>query len=101
MEIKNMNKVNSDGKVKAFFTLRTPKMDINDMKLIEGKDGQLYSMTPSREYLDKKSQTKKYQSIVYITDETLRNQITELARQEYYKGATPGAASPLDEDIPF
>lgn len=98
MNIKFMRKVNSGSKVKAFFTLDTPKVDYNDFKLVEGKDGQLYAMSPSTEYEHKG--VKKFKSFVYIKDEGLRDRITQLAREEYFRGQTPDSQAP-DNDIPF
>lgn len=98
MNIKFMRKINSGSKVKAFFSVDTPKVDYNDFKLVEGKDGKLYAMPPSTEY-EHKGQ-KKYKSFVYIKDDELRNKITELAREEYFRGQTPESAN-VDEDIPF
>jgi DNA-binding cell septation regulator SpoVG len=99
MKIANLKKLNGDSKVKAFFSVQTPKMDINDFKLVEGKDGKLYAMPPSKQY-EHKGETK-YSSIVYITDDSLRDKITELAREEYFRGQMPENDVTPDDDIPF
>ena len=94
MIIKNLHRLNGDSKVKAFFSVEWPgKLTINDCKLVEGKNG-IFAAMPSREYVDKKTNEKKYQSIVYVEQELL-NKISQAARQAYSPDESTGA------DIPF
>jgi DNA-binding cell septation regulator SpoVG len=96
MQVKFLRKTDS-GNLKAFFELHTPKMIIRDCKLMEGRDGNLFATMPSRKYTDKKDNQEKWVDIVRITDEALKTKITELARQEYFRGATQQQS----DDIPF
>ena len=101
MIIKGMRTLNGDSKIKAFFSVEYPgHMTINDCKLVEGKNG-LFAAMPSRQYDDKKTGEKKYQSIVYV-EQDLLNKISNAAREEYGRltGATKPAQSDND-DIPF
>jgi DNA-binding cell septation regulator SpoVG len=96
--IKNMRKLNGDSKVVAFFSVEWPgKMEINDCKLVAGQHG-LFAGMPSREYIDKQTNQKKYQSIVYL-EQDLLNRVSQAAEAEYNKGNEPKQA-PTD-DIPF
>jgi stage V sporulation protein G len=100
MIIKGMRLLNGDSKVKAFFSISWPgKMDVNDCKLVEGRNG-LFAAMPSREYLDKKTGQKKYQAIVYVEQDFLEK-ISAAAQEEYSRltGAQPNL--PQDDDIPF
>jgi stage V sporulation protein G len=100
MIIKGMYLLNGDNKTKAFFSVEWPgKMTINDCKLVEGKNG-LFAAMPSREYLDKKSGQKKYQSIVYV-EQDLLNKISITAQEEYSRLVGPKQPLPHDDDIPF
>lgn len=95
MIIKNMKKLDNGSKVKAFFTVSFPgKMDINDCKLVEGRNG-LFAAMPSREYIDKKTNEKKYQSIVYV-EQDLLDKISRAAKDAY----SPSSGGP-EGDIPF
>lgn len=94
MEIKNLRRIDK-GSLKAFFTLSTELVDYNDWSLKEGRDGNLYADTPAREYVTSKGE-KKWSKIVYIKDATLRDRITDLAKQAYF-----GADAQSNEDIPF
>jgi DNA-binding cell septation regulator SpoVG len=94
MKIKNMRKISGDSKVKAFFSVEWPgKMTINDCKLVEGRNG-LFAAMPSREYVDKKTNKKIYQSIVYV-EQDLLDKISRAAATSYYPEFKP------DDDIPF
>ena len=95
MEIKNLRKIDK-GTLKAFFTLSTDTLEINDVKLMEGRDGQLYAAMPQKEYMS--NGQKKWSNIVYIKSRDLLDKIGELARKEYGQGKGPG--KPPD-DIPF
>ena len=95
MIIKNMRPLTGDSKVKAFFSVEWPgKMTINDCKLVEGKNG-IFAAMPSREYVDKKTNEKKYQSIVYV-EQDLLDKISRAAKDAY----SPSSGSP-EGDIPF
>lgn len=92
MEISNMRKVNY-GKLRAFFRVTWPgKMEVNDFKLIEGNNGELFCRPPDRQY--EKDGEKKWAPIVSILDENLRQKITDAARAEYY-------GDQHQEDIPY
>ncbi len=106
IEIVGMNKVNKEGSsLKAFFDLNLREaptvepLTIYGLKLMEGRDGNLWSAWPSREYNDKQS-NKKWQSIVRHEDKALMERITEVARA-VYSGAVPPKSKPKDENIPF
>ncbi len=95
MIIKNMRPLNGDSKVKAFFSVEWPgKMTINDCKLVEGTNG-IFAAMPSREYVDKKTNQKKYQSIVYV-EQDLLDKISRAAKDAY--SPSPGVP---EGDIPF
>jgi stage V sporulation protein G len=94
MNIKGMRKLDGDSKVKAFFSVEWPgKMTVNDCKLVEGVNG-LFAAMPSREYIDKKTNQKKYQSIVYVEQDLLAK-ISQAAREAY------SPAESNSDDIPF
>ena len=96
IEITNLRKVNQ-GKLRAFFSVTWPdKMTVNDMKLMEGNDGQLWAATPSREYVNKDGE-KKWAPVVKIIDTALAQRISEAARQAYFGEVKPES----NEDIPF
>jgi|WetSurMetagenome_2_1015567.scaffolds.fasta_scaffold344291_2 DNA-binding cell septation regulator SpoVG len=98
MEIKNLRKIDK-GVLKAFFTLSTDHLEINDVKLCEGRDGKLYAAMPQKEYLS--NGQKKWSNIVYIKSRDLLDKIGELARQEYFKGQEPENQGIPESDIPF
>lgn len=100
MEIKFMRKVDNFGTLKAFFEVHTPKFIIRDCKLVMSKEGVLFASMPSKEYTDRKTNQKKWQGIISITDEDLRNKITDLAREAYGPVSEPESEAPTD-DIPF
>ena len=83
MEIINLFKVNNGGKLKATFTVETPKLSIRDFKLVEGENGELWAAPPSRTYQDRKTGQTKWVNIVSITDVDLLNQISLKARAIY------------------
>jgi DNA-binding cell septation regulator SpoVG len=92
MKIKNMRRV-SLGKTVAFFSVEWEgQMVINDMKLIQGANG-VFAATPSRKYLDKKTNTEKWTPIVFFELDLLEK-VTKAAQAEY------GGEMPSD-DIPF
>ena len=96
MNIKNLRRVDNFGKVKAFFSVEWPgQMTINDMKLVEGRNG-LFCSAPSKEYVDKKTNEKKYQSIVYF-EQDLLDKISKAAAAAY----SPNNSPEQDSDIPF
>lgn len=106
-EIKNMRQVNGCGTLKATFTAAFTALELNDCKLIEGRDGLFFS-PPSRSY-DKDGQ-KKYANYFYFTDEGLRREIEDAAKGEYAKiagrssqGQQRSEEPPFDPhgDIPF
>lgn len=99
MNIKNLRKVENCGKLKAFFSVEWDgKMTVNDCKLVEGKNG-LFAAMPSKEYLDKKTNQKKYESIVYA-EQDLLNKISRMAQAEYER--LSGKREPAqEEDVPF
>lgn len=88
MEIKNLRKIDK-GFLKASFTLSTDTLDINEMLLKEGRDGNLYADPPAKEYIS--NGQKKYSKIVYFKKQELLDRISELARQEYFRGKTPNS----------
>lgn len=93
MKIKDFRKV-SLGKTLAFFSLEwDDDLTINDMKIVEGRNG-IFVSAPSREYLDKKTNQKKWASIVYIGQDVLEK-INKMAQEEY------GEVSKQEPDIPF
>jgi DNA-binding cell septation regulator SpoVG len=101
MKIVNLYPNKANGKVKAFFSLEWPeKMVIRDCKLIEGNNGELFAVMPSRQYTDKKTGDQKWTSIVQILDDALLEKISVLARQEY-EVKTGTSSSSSDESIPF
>jgi len=94
MKIKNMRKLSNGSKVVAFFAVEWEgKMTVNDCKLIAGTNG-LFAGMPSREYIDKKTNEKKYQSIVYV-EQDLLDKISRAAQAAYSPDTSP------DDDIPF
>ena len=101
MKINNMRLVNGTGKTQAFFSAEYAEdFVVNDCKLIEGKNG-LFASTPSREYIDKKTNEKKYQPIVYLGQERLKA-LTAAAREEYDRLTGGQQSTPQDDsDIPF
>ena len=95
MKVKNMQKVNKpDSSTKAFFSVETKNFDINDMRLVAGKNG-LFVSFPSREYTNKKGE-KKYQPIIWIKDTDFLKAINEEAVKIYN-----GDSKPNTDDIPF
>lgn len=100
MEIKNMRKIDK-GNLKAFFTLDTPTLEINDCKLMVGRDGQLYAAMPQSEYQSQGQ--RKWKNVVYIKNRDLLDKISNLAREEYSKINEPNFNdnTPPDNDIPF
>jgi hypothetical protein len=95
MMAKNMRKVDK-GNLKAFFTLDTPSLEINDCKLMEGRDSQLYAAMPQIEY--QSNGQRKWKNIVYIKDKTLLDRISAVAREEYFKETSPPVHI---DDVPF
>lgn len=95
MKIKNMRRVENMGTLKAWFSVEwSDEMTINDCRLVEGRSG-LFAAMPSKEYMDKKTGQKKYQSIVYLGPDLLKK-VCEAALAEY---GVP-TKNP-DQDIPF
>jgi stage V sporulation protein G len=101
MKIKYMRPLNGDSKTKAFFSVEWEgKMTVNDCKLVEGRNG-LFAAMPSRQYDDKKSGDKKYQSIVYLEQDLLLK-VSDAALEEYNRLTGKGDSTPQDDsDIPF
>ena len=98
MIIKNLRKIANAGKTVAFFSVEWPgKMTVNDMKLIQGNNG-LFAATPSRKYIDNKSNQEKWAPIVYL-EQDLLFKVSAAAEAEYYKGIE--SSPPPDSDIPF
>ena len=102
--VKNFKEYNS-GKMQGFFTLQIDDFDINDMKCMQGDDGNLWAAFPSRMYEDKDG-TKKYTNIVYIENEDRRKAFQKWVGGELKKiipvSETPQAGTPpMDDDIPF
>lgn len=95
MEIKNLRKIDK-GFLKASFTVSTNTLDINDMLLKEGRDGNLYADPPSKEYTS--NGQKKYSKIVFFKDRDLLERISEMARQEYFRDEPREQG---DQEIPF
>lgn len=83
MLIKNMRRIsNGNSKIKAFFSVEWPgKFTLNEFKLVEGEKG-IFIAAPSREYTDKTGK-KKYQPLVYLESEELRDKIQTAALQAY------------------
>ncbi len=106
VEIAGMNKVNKEGSsLKAFFDVNlrekpdTEPLTIYGLKLMDGRDGNMWASWPSREYIDKQG-AKKWQSIVRNEDKALMERITEAARG-VHSGAAPSKSKPKEEIIPF
>lgn len=100
MIIKNMRILNGDSKVKAFFAIEWEgKMTVNDCKLIQGTNG-IFAGMPSREYIDKKTSQKKFQSIVYL-EQDLLNKVSNAAKVEYERLTGDNQSSAPNGDIPF
>ena len=100
--------------IKASFTVAFQKLELNDCKLVQGKDGLFFS-PPSRKY-EKDGQTK-YVNFFWISNETLRKAIESSALEQMAKeqaktqqaasggasGGYPGQNIPLggEPEIPF
>ena len=78
---------NSKSKVKAFVSVEHEGITINDIKVIDGKDGLFISM-PTRSY-ESDGETK-YVNIVYVNDEDLFGDMTETVLKAYKKAVRKG-----------
>jgi len=84
----------------AFFSVEFPsKLTINDMKLINGTNG-FFAASPSKKYMDKKTNTEKWTPIVYIEQDLLQK-ISVAAELEYSGKTVKPSSSAPDDDIPF
>ncbi len=106
IEIASMNKMNKEGSsLKAFFDINLTEsptaepLTVYGLRLMEGRDGNLWSAWPSREYTDKQG-NKKWQPILRIEDKDFMQRITEAARA-VYSGTTPPKSTPKDKESPF
>lgn len=78
---------NPKGKVKAFASiiLEQGALTINDIRVIDGKNG-LFISLPTRPY-EEDGETK-YATIVYVSDENLYKEIEDCVLDEYEKATT-------------
>ena len=78
---------NPKGKVKAFasITIEQGALTINDIRVIDGKNG-LFISLPTRPY-EEDGETK-YATIVYVSDEKLYKEIEDCVLDEYEKATT-------------
>lgn len=82
MVISDLVRVNK-GKLRAFFTVEWPnKLRIRDCKLLEGEDGNLYALMPSKQYADRGGH-QRWSPVVEILDIKTLNKISEAARKVY------------------
>ena len=103
------------GNTKAFFTVLLGPIEINDVRLVDGKNG-LFVGFPSRKY-EHRTEGTKYADIVRLatnddgkrtkTAETIYNNILKAATEEYKRreGVEAGVTSSDDDedssDLPF
>lgn len=100
MNIKGMKPATNCGSVLAFFSIEWEgHMTINEVKLIDGKNGLFVGM-PQKEYTA--AGVKKYKAIVYL-EKALQEKVNAAAIEAYrLLGAAPAPASEPDySDIPF
>lgn len=83
MKVKVYPIPNPQGAVKAFASVDLDGLTINDVKIIDGKNGLFVSM-PTRSY-EVDGETK-YSQIIYISDEELYNSICDAVLAEYDRG---------------
>ena len=84
-EIKNMREARNCGSLKATFTAAFKALELNDCRLIEGRDG-LFFAPPSRQYENRDGETK-YANYFYVTDDRLKGDIEAEAIAVYEKMA--------------
>lgn len=109
VKILKMNKVNL-GKTRAFFTAAIGELEVEGLKLVEGKNG-MFVGWPSRSYESPKDGSTKWVNIVQTSNKKLQSEITEAAMAEYERreGAKVAAKTAdlsledetEDEDLPF
>lgn len=80
-----MFKLTNAGKLKATFTVDTPKVEFRNFKLLENDKGELWASPPTESYVDKKTNEKKWTYHYRFKDRVLLDKITDLAKQEYFK----------------
>lgn len=98
-EIKNWKPLDSNSKVKGFFTLEMGEIEINSMTLVEGPKGNFVSF-PQRSY--QKDGETKYQNIVWMPDKDRREAFQNWALEQLDKLVGVEKATPEeDEEIPF
>lgn len=109
VKIKRMTPLENSGKVKAFFAVSLGPLDIDDCRLIDGKNG-LFVGLPSKKATIKGEET--FVPIVSLSKGTdgaytasaakLANEILEAAKAEYARrGGEVESSSDEDDDLPF
>ena len=111
VKVKKMRPLENDGKVKAFFSISLGPIDIEDCRLIEGKNGFFVGL-PSKKvtlrsveeaYLPIVSLSKGSDGTFTASATKLATEILEAAKEEYERrgGTVPSGGLDEEDDLPF
>jgi DNA-binding cell septation regulator SpoVG len=114
VKVKRMRTRGATGALKAFFTVSLGPVDVEDMRLLENRDGELFIGFPSKK-ITKSDGTTSWFEIVRLskdgegnlspTAKEAKETILKLATEEYQRRmrepVTTTATGGVDDDLPF
>jgi DNA-binding cell septation regulator SpoVG len=113
VKVKRMRTRGATGALKAFFTVSLGPVDVEDMRLLENRDGELFIGWPSKKITKGDDGTTSWFEIVRLAKDgegnlspaakEVRDTILKLAIEEYQRRMREPVevAGGVDDDLPF